>query len=135
MSSFKLFFSGDVRKPAIKDISGKKAVEFQLMKKNYVKQGDEATFTWIRVTLFDAKDWQLIQCQEGKFVSGCGDFSLRSFIDKEGIKKQSVEIRCNSFDLDAPRADVANADAIPAKVAHRSVVPAKVDNEDSPPPF
>jgi len=105
MSLFLMHFSGDVRKPQVKEIGGKKAVEFQLMTKNYAAAGSEPTFSWIRVTVFDAKDWQIDQCQEGKFVSGYGEFSLRSFVDKDGAKRQSAEVRSSSFQIDAPRTD------------------------------
>ncbi len=77
MTSMRMNFSGDVRKPTTKDIGGKPAIEFQLMKKNYAPAGQEATFTWIRVTVFDCKPWQVKQCEEGKFVAGSGEFTLR----------------------------------------------------------
>lgn len=102
MPTMRLSFSGDVRKPQTKTIGGKQCVEFQLMRKNYAAQGSEATFTWIRVTVFDAKPWQFEQCQEGRFVAGSGEFTLRSY-EKDGQKRQSAEVRCNSFDLDGPR--------------------------------
>ncbi len=120
MSLFTMMFSGDVRKPAVKDIGGKRAVEFQLMKKNYSPAGQEATFTWIRVTVFDAKDWQVEQCQEGKFVSGYGEFTLRSYVNKEGAKVQSAEVRATSFQLDAPRTDKGEA---PVAAPVKSVPP------------
>lgn len=106
MSQFTMVYSGDVRKPQVKDIGGKKAVEFQLMRKNYAKdQAAEATFSWVRVTVFDVKDWQVEQCQEGRFVSGHGEFTMRSFTDKDGNKRQSAEVRSTSFQLDAPRTE------------------------------
>lgn len=103
MPQMRLSFSGEVRKPQPKTIGGKQCVEFQIMKKNYTKDGEEATFTWIRVTVFDAKPWQIEQCQEGKFVAGSGEFTMRGYTDKDGNKRQSAEVRCNSFDLDGPR--------------------------------
>ena len=102
MPTMRLSFSGECRKPQIKDIGGKQAVEFQLMRKNYVPQGQEASFTWIRCTVFSPQPWQIEQCQEGKFVAGSGEFTLRSYTDKDGAKRQSAEVRVQSFDLDGP---------------------------------
>ena len=108
MSKFRMQFSGDVRKPAVKDIGGKKAIEFQLMSKNYAPAGQEASFTWLRITIFGAQEWQVAQCAEGKFVAGSGEFTLRSY-EKDGQKRQSAEVRCQSFDLDAPFIESATA--------------------------
>ena len=102
MPTMRLSFSGEVRKPQVKTIGTDQAVEFQVMRKNYTKQGEEATFTWIRVTCFKPQPWQIEQCQEGKFISGSGEFTLRSY-EKDGVKRQSAEVRCQSFDLDGPR--------------------------------
>lgn len=129
MSNFRMSFSGDVRKPKTLDIGGKKAVEFQLMKKNYGKPDAPATFTWVRVTLFDAKDWQITQCEEGKFVAGSGEFTLRSY-EKDGEKRQSAEIRCSSFDLDGP---FTGKDAAPVAGVPAPRKPAPVDDGSGPP--
>lgn len=143
MSNFTISFSGDVRKPQVKDIGGKPCVEFQLMRKNYAAQGAEATFTWIRVTVFDCKPWQITQCQDGKFVAGVGEFSLRSY-EKDGQKRQSAEVRCNSFQIDGARTDDSAAPT--GAIAHHAAKPydsqanraeprtaALVDDPNSPP--
>lgn len=122
MSNFTMSFSGEVRKPQTKDIGGKKAIEFQLMKKNYGKSDAEATYTWVRVTVFDAKDWQVVQCAEGKFVAGVGEFTLRSY-EKDGVKRQSAEIRCTSFQLDAPYSEQAPVAAPGPQKARPSSAP------------
>lgn len=132
MSNFRMSFSGDVRKPRTMDIGGKKAVEFQLMKKNYGKPDAPAAFTWVRVTLFDAKDWQIAQCEEGKFVAGSGEFTLRSY-EKDGEKRQSAEIRCSSFDLDGPYAAKPEAAAAPVASPRPSV--STVGGGNDGPPF
>lgn len=105
MPTMRLSFSGEVRKPQVKQIGQDQAVEFQLMRKNYGKKDEEATFTWIRVTVFKPQPWQIQQCAEGKFVAGSGEFTLRSYINKDGAKAQSAEVRCQSFDLDGPRTE------------------------------
>jgi single-stranded DNA-binding protein len=133
MSIFRLNFSGEVRKPQVKTIGADQAVEFQLMRKNYGK-GPEATFTWIRVTLFKPQAWQIEQCREGGFVSGSGEFTLRSF-EQDGVKRQSAEVRCSSFDLDGPRTGAAPASEAPAAspVARRAPsIPAKTDDAEPP---
>lgn len=133
MSNFRMSFSGDVRKPQVKEIGGKPCVEFQLMKKNYSKPDAEATFTWLRVTCFDVKPWQITQCQEGRFVAGTGEFTLRSY-EKDGQKRQSAEIRCSSFDLDGPRAEEQAPTVVaPAARAPSKPAPATAPTDDEPP--
>ena len=131
MSIFRLNFSGEVRKPQVKTIGADQAVEFQLMRKNYGK-GPEATFTWIRVTLFKPQPWQIEQCREGGFISGSGEFTLRSF-EQDGVKRQSAEVRCSSFDLDGPRTGDAPAAAAPASTPRPATKPpAKADDAEPP---
>ena len=130
MSLFYMMFSGDVRKPQVKDIGGKKAIEFQLMKKNYGKADAEATFTWIRVTVFDCKEWQIAQCQEGRFVAGAGEFTLRSY-EKDGVKRQSAEVRATSFQLDAPRTE--ETQPAPPPRAPRPAPTSTPESDDEPP--
>lgn len=128
MPSLRLSFSGECRKPAQKTIGGKPCVEFQLMRKNYAAQGSEATFTWIRVTVFDAKPWQIEQCQEGRFVCGSGEFTLRSY-EKDGAKRQSAEVRCSSFDLDGPHTSERAAPAASASPSPAPRVPAPATDD------
>lgn len=109
MSNFRLQFCGDVRKPETKTFGGKTFVEFSLMRKNYTKEGAEATFTWLKISVSDPKEWQLSQLAEGKFISGSGEFSTRSFTDKDGNKRQSAEVRCSSFDVAGPRTESASS--------------------------
>jgi single-stranded DNA-binding protein len=118
MPTLRLQFSGECRNPQIKTIGNDQAVEFQVMRKNYAKQGEEATFTWVRVTVFKPQPWQIEQCQEGKFVAGSGEFTLRSYLDKDGQKRQSADVRCQSFDIDGPR---TNAPAGP--IEHHAAKP------------
>lgn len=131
MATMRLSFSGEVRKPQTKEIGGKPAIEFQIMRKNYVSAGSEPTFTWIRCTLFSPQPWQIDQCQEGKFICGSGEFTLRSYVNKDGQKVQSAECRVQSFDIDGPRTDERPAASAPSPTPRR---PAPVaDDLDSPP--
>ena len=102
MPNLRLQFSGEARKVEHKTIGGKNAVEIQLCKKNYTPQGQEPSFTWIRVTVFEPKT-EFQKFYEGGFVAGSGEFTLRSFTDKDGNKRQSAEVRCSSFDIETPR--------------------------------
>ena len=132
MGSFRLQFSGEVRKPQTKTIGADQAIEFHLMRKNFGK-ADPATFTWIRITLFKPAAWQFEQVQEGKFIAGSGEFTLRSFVDKDGLKRQSAEVRAQSFDIDGPRTGEAQV-ATPAPAPKPMPAPTAKD-DDSEPPF
>ena len=129
MPIMRLQFSGEARKVEHKTIGGKSAVEIQLCKKNYTPQGQEATFTWVRVTVFEPKEFQ--KFHDGGFVSGSGELSMRSYTDKEGNKKQSLEVRCTSFDVETPRVVEAAEAPAPAPKPQRPSGGGSVDE----PPF
>ena len=134
MPNLRLQFSGEARKVEHKTIGGKSAVEIQLCKKNYAPAGQEASFTWVRITVWEPKEFQ--HFHEGGFVAGSGEFSTRSYVDKDGNKKQSTEVRCTSFDIETPRPaeGIANADRpVPTNPAPRRPAPAPADDTNSPP--
>ena len=129
MPIMRLQFSGEARKVEHKTLGGKPAVEVALCKKNYTKQGEEPTFTWVRVTIWEPKEFQ--QFHEGGFISGSGEMSIRSFVNKDGVKQQSVEVRCTSFDVETPRG--VEAAPVAAAPAPRRPAPAPADDHNSPP--
>jgi hypothetical protein len=138
MSNFRLSFSGEIKKSREFMMGAKPAVEIQLMKKNYTAQGAEPTWTWIRVLVVDPKDFQKDWFAEGKFVAGSGEMSLKSYINKELVKQQTVEIRCSSFDIDAPYSGASQQSEsapVAAKPVQKRHVPAPANDEDSNPPF
>jgi single-stranded DNA-binding protein len=97
-----MIFSGEVRKPVVREYDGKNILSFQLMKKNYNKdKSAEVSYTWLNVTVFDAKPFQVAQFAEKAFVAGSGEFTLRSYADNDGSKRQSADVRCNSMDVDS----------------------------------
>jgi single-stranded DNA-binding protein len=122
-----MIFSGEVRKPVVREYDGKSILSFQVMKKNYNKdKSAEASYTWLNVTVFDAKPFQVQQFAEKAFVAGSGEFTLRSYVDKDGSKRQSADVRCNSMDVDSAyveRGETAEPEPAPSKVTHRNVVP------------
>ena len=101
MPNLRMQFSGEARKVEHKTIGGKAAVQIQICKKNYTKQGDEPAFTWVTIMVWEPKEFQ--QFSEGGFVAGSGEFTMRSYTDKDGNKRQSAEVRCTSFDVETPR--------------------------------
>jgi len=132
----KLQFAGTVNKVEIKQAGTKQLAEISLCKKNYAKEGTEATFTWIRISLWEPKDFQLAKLVKGAFVAGSGEFSLRSY-EKDGVKHQSAECRCGSFDI-----EVAEVVATPASLGAPTPAPRTTQptsgggaKDDSEPPF
>ena len=123
MTVFRMSFSGEVRKPTVKEYDGKKILSVQLMKKNYNKdKSAEASYTWLSVTIFDAKSFQIAQFVDKAFVSGSGEFTMRSYVDKDGSKRQSADVRCNSMDVDSAYVEREQAEAAPVPRAQKSVV-------------
>ena len=134
MTQMRISFSGEVRKPVVREYDGKSILSFQVMKRNYNKdKSAEASYTWLNVTVFDAKPFQIAQFAEKAFVAGSGEFTLRTYADKDGSKRQSADVRCNSMDVDSAYVEREQAEPAPATRAQKSVVPAKVDDSDSPP--
>jgi hypothetical protein len=104
MSRFYLSFSGEAKYVAVKDVGDKKVLEFQVAKKNYSKEKlskEDEQWTNLRVTLFGASQFDIDRVKDGVFVSGGGEFSARSYVDKAGVKKQSLDCRVQAFGLDA----------------------------------
>ena len=113
----KLQFAGIINKVEVKTVGGKTLAEISLCKKNYAKEGAEPTFTWLRVGLWEPKEWQVAKLVKGAFVAGSGDFSLRSY-EKDGVKHESAECRCTSFDV-----EVAEVVATPASLGVSTPAP------------
>lgn len=109
----KLQFAGLINKVEIKQAGSKPLAEISICKKNYAKEGEEPTFTWIRVALWEPKEFQLSKLVKGAFIAGIGDFSMRSF-EHNGVKKQSAEVRCGSFDVEIASTE---AEAVAKKIA------------------
>lgn len=103
MTRFNLSFSGECKKVEFVTLGDKPHVKLQLCKKNYGKESAEPTFTWVTVMIREPKQSQ--EFSTGVFVAGIGSFEARSFIDKTGVKRQSIEVRCLAGDIDisAPR--------------------------------
>jgi len=133
MSNFRLTFSGEIKKCREFSMGTKPAFDLQLMKKNYAPQGAEASFTWIKVLVVDPKDFQRAWLVEGGFIAGSGEMSLKSFVKKDETKGSSIEVRCSSFDIDAPYSGVDfKTKADPAAAAPKRHVPAPVTDDEPP---
>ena len=131
--SFRINFSGHIKQSEIKKAGDKTIVELSLCHKNYTKPGAEESYTWLRVTVWEPKSFQLPQFTKGFFVAGSGEFTIRSYVNKDGVKQQSAECRSSSFDIDGPRQDVpAQQEAPPTRVAKPSVPASEVGQEEPP---
>jgi single-stranded DNA-binding protein len=134
MSGFRLQFAGEAKKVQLKSIGAKTAMEFSLCSKNYTAPGAEAKWTWIRVTVWEPKDWLIQGVRDGVFVAGSGEFSTRSYDASTGEKKMEAEVRCSGFDLTFARPPQVNAaDAETVRLPARS--PSTVPDATDEPPF
>lgn len=135
MSNFRLTFSGEIKNSREFSMGTKNAVEVQLMKKNYTPQGAEPSWTWIKVLVVEPKDFQKDWLAEGKYIAGSGEFSLKSFTNKDGVKLNGAEVRCSSFDIDAPYSEAKDTPKASAETAQKRRVPAPAPIDDSGIPF
>ncbi len=118
----KMLFSGEIKKAETKSINGKPMVEISVCKKNKTKDGEEPSFTWLRASVWDCPDWLAPRLVKGVFVSGCGDFTLRSYTDKDGNKAVSADVRCSGYDISVPD-DRPKQSAAPATATHTRTEP------------
>lgn len=119
----RLQFGEFVRKCEHKTIGNDPAIAIQCCRKNYTKDGAEPTFTWINITIFKAPPWMAKKARVGAFIAGSGEFTLRTY-DKDGQKKQSADVRCNSFDVDFVDAkEKSDTAAASPAIAHHAAKP------------
>ena len=112
MTMLKLQFAGTIKKVETRNAAGKTIAAVQICKKVAGRDVEPGTFTWIRVTVWEPKDWQRMVV--GGFISGCGDFTSRSYEKTDGTKGTALEVRCSSFDIELPD---DRAKGVPATVS------------------
>lgn len=95
----KLAFAGIIHKVEVRQAGQKTVAEISAWKKRKDKDGNEE-YCWIKVTVWEPKDWQVKNMTKGRMISGIGDFWLRSYTDRDGNRKQSAEVKCSSFDVE-----------------------------------
>lgn len=128
-------FAGAIKKVEFRDAGKDKIAELSICKKEKGRgEGAEDTFTWVRVTVWNPKDFQAAKMVKDAFASGCGDFKLRSY-EHNGEKKVSAEVRCSSYDIEisdggAPSVSTPAPTPRPAPRPAPSAAPA-----DDEPPF
>ena len=136
MTMLKLSFAGFITKAEHKQAGSKSLIELSICKKNRVKEGDPEAFTWIRVAVWECPEFLVPKLVKGAFVAGSGDMTLRSYVNKDGAKAVSCEVRCSGYDIESG----VPKDGAPAQVAQSAPVPAaKLPGAASPtddePPF
>jgi len=68
--------------------------------------GDKAVTTWLRCTLFGKRCESVMPyLKKGTMVGISGEFSARDYTDKDGNKRQSLEVRVNDLTLLGGRGD------------------------------
>ena len=83
--------------------------------------GDKAITTWLRCTLFGNRGASLMpHLVKGSLVGITGEFSAREYTDRDGNKKQSLEVRVSDVSLLGGRKDAAPAQRPQAAPAQRT---------------
>lgn len=68
--------------------------------------GDKATTTWLRCTIFGKRGESVAPyLTKGTLVGITGEFSAREYTDKDGMKRQSLEVRVNDLTLLGRKSD------------------------------
>ncbi len=136
MTILRIHFAGEIKKVEHRQAGDKPVMSLSICKKNYAKQGEEATFTWLNVSVWGPlPDWLVNKAIKGGFIAGSGEFSLRSYTDKNGQKAVSAECRATSFDVESAGTSDATPEPAPVKAAPRKPAPATAADDSESPPF
>lgn len=134
MSVFRIFFAGEIKKVEHRTAGDKQVMSLSVCKKNYAKQGEDATFTWLNVSVWGPlPDWLVNKAIKGGFIAGSGEFSMRSYTDKDGKKAVSAECRSTSFDVESAGTADVTPEAAPVKAPPKKPAAVAVADEDEPP--
>ena len=98
MTQLRLTMSGIVKNIRHFNAGEHPAVEFSLCRKNRGKKDEEATFTWARGIVFDPPEFMKIE-KGTELTAVNGEVTLRSYKDKEGNDKVSLDAKYSSFDV------------------------------------
>lgn len=99
MTIMRIHFAGQIMKAEHKQAGPKNICDVSLCKKHKGRDGGEDTFTWLRATIWEPPEWMAPRLVKGSFIAGSGELQLRSF-EHKGEKRQSLECRCTSFDIE-----------------------------------
>jgi hypothetical protein len=112
----------------------KPAVEFSMCNKNRTKEGDEPTFTWARGIVFEPPEWMKIE-KGTELTASNGQVTLRSYTDKDGKEKVSLDAKYSSYDIQI-HGQRQETEAAPAPAPRRPAAPvAGGSRGDEEPPF
>ena len=128
MTAIRITMSGIIKNVRHFNAGTKPAVEFSMCLKNRTKEGDEPTFTWCRGIVWEPPEW--MKLEKGMEITALnGQACLRSYKDKDGADKVSLDAKFSSFDIQVH----GNAAAEPAKPAAKKAAAPPPD--ESEPPF
>ncbi len=114
MAIMRMQFAAPITKVEHKDVAGTPLAEVSICKKNRAKEGQETTFSWLRISIWGAPAWMQGKLLKGAMIAGSGEYMLRSYVTADGEKRQSAEVNCQSFDVEISAAPAeAEAGASP----------------------
>ncbi len=139
MTIMRMVFAGQIKRADHKEVGGKKLVECSICRKQKGRNGAEDTFAWLRISVWEPPEFMMPRLVKDAFIAGSGEFSLRSYDDKDGKHKTSAEVRCSSFDVEVAGGDgvaqSAQTHAAPSQPPPMPRVPTRPLVEDDEPPF
>lgn len=139
MSLLRLTFAGQIKRAEHKTVGDKQLAEVSICKKQKGRGDAQETYCWIRVGIWSPPEWMIAKLVKGAFIAGTGEFSSRSYEGKDG-KATSLEVRCQSFDVEIEGGAADPAAAPAPRAAPRAAAPAAGSaggawSDDDAPPF
>ena len=136
MTQIRLTLSGIIKNVRHFNAGTKPAVEFSMCVKNRTKDGEEPTFTWARGIVWEPPEW--MKLEKGMEITALnGQTTLRSYTDKDGKEKVSMDAKFSSYDIQVHGSKVEQQEkAVPAPGPRRPAAPSGGGGDaDEQPPF
>ncbi len=127
-------FSGKIGKVDVRTFGDKRVLQIKMCKKNYTKIGQESTWTWLSISIWNPPEDLVRGAAKGVVATGSGDFEMRSY-EKDGSKNHSADVRCFPADISLTgeaMPEPTPAPRVHAPPTHRNI-PAGVPADDEPP--
>jgi hypothetical protein len=111
----------------------KPAVEFSMCLKNRTKANEEPTFTWARGIVWEPPEWMKIE-KGTELTADNGQVTLRSYTDKDGKEKVSLDAKFSSYDIQI-HGQKHGEEAAPAPAPRRPAAPSGGGGDPDEVPF
>src|SRR5690606_39259669 len=77
--------------------AGMEVADFSVAVNHYKGRDKENTTSWFRVSIWGKQAEWVRDWRKGDYVIVSGDFELREYVDRDGVKRTSADLNARSF--------------------------------------